>query len=101
MNQKDSEIKYFILKMDFLKIKKILGKIQEHICINYKMLLYSLSENLLILNNMLEKLLITYNEKLGELQLQTLNMENNNTIDLLYKNVIHYNNLNYNLAFRM
>ena len=97
MNQKDSEIKYFILKMDFLKIKKILGKIQEHICINYKMLLYSLSENLLILNNMLEKLLITYNEKLGELQLQTLNMENNNTIDLLYKNVIHYNNLNYNL----
>ena len=60
-NQNENEIKYYILKMDFIKINKILNKLQKHICLNYKILIYSLSENLLLLENIIDKMLLLYN----------------------------------------
>ena len=93
--QNENEIKYYILKMDFIKINKILNKIQKHICLNYKVLIYSLSENLLLLENIIEKMLLLYNLKVKELNIDKI--ENNVKIEKIYKMVINYKNINYNL----
>ena len=77
--QNENEIKYYILKMDFVKINKILNKIQKHICLNYKVLIYSLSENLLLLENIIEKMLLLYNLKVRELNIDKI--ENNLKIE--------------------
>ena len=88
----ENEIKYYIIKKEFLKIHNILLKIQEHINTNYKILMFSLSNNLSILNNLLEQLLNVYNENINNLSIDKL--ENTINIEKIYNNIENDNNLN-------
>ena len=88
----ENEIKYYIIKNEFLKIHNILLKIQEHINTNYKILMFSLSNNLSILNNLLEQLLNVYNENINNLSINKL--ENTINIKKIYNNIENDNNLN-------
>jgi hypothetical protein len=88
----ENEIKYYIIKKEFLKIHNILLKIQEHINTNYKILMFSLSNNLSILNNLLEQLLNVYNENINNLSIDKL--KNTINIKKIYNNIENDNNLN-------
>lgn len=79
-NFEKNELKYYILKNDYFTLSKMMYKIQEKIISSDKFLIYSKTENIRNLNNVINNLSIQYNNEFSN-----LNVNNNINLDKISK----------------